>query len=237
MAMADHDPLDDDPPLEDHPRLAHLRAFLIEHYQAAHSPTARVDGANLCRAFAGHLHQHAAPELQASNQRTYDDLRALGFAVGAGTGNRTQVYGLEPKIHAAPLLAQLAAILPPVDDPAAPPPVQRAQAILTDTVAVSRQLVEEAVGIVVDIMRNSLDEGRRLQAATEIVSRGIPKLKAKEVGPATIDVEPGVTRPTVAEVQHLITTRLAKEPGDATATALQEQAFASARESLGEPPS
>jgi hypothetical protein len=193
------------PLVEDHPRLALLRQFLLEHYRVSPLPTARLDGAATYNAFANWLAQQDPPAIPPpSRQRFYDDVRSLGIPVAAGTGNRTQLRGIEERPHQAPALARLQSVPPP-------PPrredtvFDRSAQALADTIVLHRDIVTEAVATTLAIMRESADEGRRLQAAAALMDRGIPRLKAREVDPnPAIDVPSAGARPTLVEVMEII---------------------------------
>ena len=210
---------------DDHPRLQSLRGFIDAHYQRSEYEAHKVDGASMFRNHAVWAHER---DLEIpTRQAFYNDLRALGFLVRPHTANRTTVFGIVEKPTARHAVATLEASWPEVamtvqERKAETKVARQARQAVEDALVIKREFTEEALGVAVSIMRESLDEGRRLQAAAMILDRTIPKLRARveeddepDEDEEVVEV-PEVIRATVAEAEALhaqiLAARLAAVP-------------------------
>jgi hypothetical protein len=217
-AMADDifGPDDDPRPATAEPdRLRLLRSFIVNHYRISDSPTSRIDGDLMARAFAVYS---AVPNQEPQQRhRFYDDLRAMGLLVRPATNNRMTVFGVEELPHAAPELQQLEARWPDLaaqrQDQIIDRAVLAAQQAVHNTLVLTPAVIEESVNTTLEIMRTSRDEGRRLQAAAQIMSRGIPQLKAKEIDPVTIEAVTNGPRLSLLEVEAVLRANLVDGDG------------------------
>jgi len=197
-------------PLEPADRLAHLRAFLLDHYELdPDDPRASVDGHQLANQYAV-----AATDAQLPpppRARFYQDLRSFGLLVGPGAGNRTKVHGIRPRPHAHPHLADLDARWPTIADDLAAlrrdRAVEQAQQSVAGTLAFTRAIAEEAADTVVELMRSAPDVHLRARMASLILDRTIPAVRARESAEPPIDVT-ATARPTFAEVEAMVRQRM-----------------------------
>lgn len=204
--------LADTPLTENNPRLQSLTEFLDGHYVRSDYDGHKVDGDAIFRNHAVWAHER---ELEIpTRQAFYNDLRALGFVVRPHTSNRTTVFGIVEKPTARHAVATLEAQWPEVamtvqERKAETKLAKQARQAVEDALVIRREFTEEALAEVLSIMRESIDEGRRLQAAAMILDRTIPKLRARVEDDETEEEEqevievPEVIRTSVAEAEAL----------------------------------
>jgi hypothetical protein len=198
------------PTVQEAAHFALLRQFVVDCYRISPTPTSRIDGAAFVRRFAVFADQRDVPPPPA--HLVYTHLRAMGLVVQRHSQNRMTLFGIEEQPHAATPLGELDAAWPDLADRAADRSADRAvsralQAVQT-TLALAPAVIEESADLLLEVMRTSQDEDRRVRIALAFLDRGIAKVRPREVdeNPA-IEAQAIESRPALADIVAVLKRR------------------------------
>lgn len=196
------------------PRLALLREFIGTYYQLA--PKGKVEGLSLHRAWTVWAEPRGIQARAAAH--FYPDLRYFGFMIKRSGGNRSFIYGLAPLAHMeTDLVALENAWREPVtheDRDLGNGVVSLAGAAIREAIEIKREVVEAILADVLLIARDAVDPRVKLQAYEMILKRSFPTLAVQPVERPVddaIDVAEPVDHESLAEVEAVLTKRIAEE--------------------------